>query len=66
MSSKIYYLQKAAVAAQSSKHAMLHGSVIVQGHRIVSVAYNNFNHAEVNAIDRYLSRSLKGWKGSKC
>lgn len=57
MSSKVHYLQKAAVAAQSSKKAMLHGSVVVQGHRVVSIAYNDSNHAEVNAINRYLTNN---------
>ncbi len=63
MSSKIHYLQLAALASKSSKMAMLHGSVLVQGHRIVSVGFNDIKHAEVDVIERY--RSAKHFKGEK-
>ncbi len=59
MSSKLYYIEKASEIAENSNKSMTHGAILVSGHQIVSSAYNDTKHAEINVIEKYIS-SLKG------
>lgn len=59
MTKRLNYIERAINVSRHSKKSMSHGACLVKGHQIVSIAFNDAKHAEINAIEKYLS-SLKG------